>query len=342
MVKTKPPLTPEELVAKLSKDEWAPVYLLAGPDQHRIERTARWMRERCVEEAAADFNVESIHADEASPGEIVEKASAYPMFGGKRFVWVRRAEALPSGSAIEVLLRYLERPVESTVLVLTSAKLDKRLKLSNRIAESAGLVEFAQLRGAALFAQLRRQAKSHGLELRDDAAQTLVELVGEDLGELDAELGKLALQDEATTGAVDAELVRELVARSRAIDAFGLADALNASSPLQALDQWFAVRQTGGDLFGTAAILGWKLRQISQLQAALEEGLRPDAAAKAVGLAPWQARRTLELARGTDSVRAANALGAWRRADRTAKSSSLGAGLAYDLAILDWALDSPS
>jgi DNA polymerase-3 subunit delta len=331
-------VNPEELLAQLKAGESRPVYLLAGPDSHRMEKTARWLRERAVDAETRDFNCDTLYADECKPGQIVEKARAYPMFGTTRFVWVRRAEALPTGRDIEPLLNYLQAPVESTVLLLSSSKLDKRLKLSALCAEIGWVVEFAALSGAALVRQLQRQAKGHGLQLTAEGAQLLVELVGEDLGELDTELAKLALQDAADGRPLRGDEIRELVARSRDVDAFRLADSLDRGTPRQALLDWFQLRHGGGDVFGVAAVLGWKLRQIAQLRAGLDDGLAPEAAAKMAGLAPWQMRRTMPLAQSTTGFLSGGALSAWRTADRRAKSSSLGAGLAYDLAILDWAL----
>jgi DNA polymerase-3 subunit delta len=331
-------LSPSELLRELKSGEFAPVYLLAGPDSFRLERTARWLRERGVDAGLSDFNAETLYAEDSSPARIAETANAYPMFGGRRLVWVRHAESLPSGAQIEPLLRYLGQPSQSTVLILSANKLDRRLKLTSLCAEVGCVVEFALLSGVELRRQLQRQAKEHGVELSDGAADVLTELVGEDLAELDAELAKLALFGDVDARRIEAIEVRELVARSRDVDAFALADALDCAAPSGALALWCDLRRDGGDLIGAAGIVGWRLRQLAQLAAALEETQDEARASKLVGLAPWQARRLLSLVASTNVERSAAALAAWRQADRRAKSSSLGAEFAYDLAMLEWAL----
>lgn len=334
-------LEPGALRTELKRGHRAPVYLLAGADSFRAERTARWLREHSVQTDMADFNTEVLYADEVPPERIVESASSYPMFGGARFLWVRHAEALPSGAALGSLLQYLERPVETTLLVLTASKLDKRLKLTTACAEAGRVVEFAPLSGNALVAQVIRQGKEHGLGLTRDAAEGLVALVGEDLGELDGELAKLALFGVGEGGEISGEELRTLVARSRDINAFALADALDGSRPGPALRSWLTLRSGGGDVMGAAAILGWRLRQLVQIRAALDAGDNPQSAARRLGLAPWQTRRLGPLAESSSSQRLAGALEAWREADRRAKSTSLGDGLAYDLALLSWAAGEP-
>lgn len=334
-------LDPEELRHSLAKEDPKPVYLLAGPDSYRSERTAMWLRRTAVDEATRDFNTQVIYADETSPATVAEAASAYPMFSGRRFLWVRHCETLPSGAAAEALLHYLESPSPTTILVFTSSKLDRRLRFTAACAAHGVVVDFRPLSGAALFRQIQRQAKALELQLSPEAAAVLVELVGEDLGEIDNELAKLSLlRDEG--GPIQAQEVRTLVARSRDLDAFSLADLLRADDPLPALRAWTGIRSGRGDVIGTAAILSWRLRQLTQFRSALDEGGRPADAARRVGLPAWQARRLEPLVRtvGLDDLR--RTLERMREADLRAKSSRLGPDLAYDLALLDWAVEALS
>jgi len=260
-------LTPDQLRAELKQGEIRPVYLLAGVDTFRAERTARWLTRQSLDEANADFNRDTLYADEVPPARIAETAAAFPMFGERRVVWARHAEALPSGAAIAPLLAYLENPSEHTVLLITSSKLDKRLKLTGACAGRGRVVEFGRLVGRDLVAQVGRQAREHRLDLEPAAVQVLVDLVGEDLGELDAELAKLALQDDAEGRRIGPDEVRGLVARSRDVNAFALADALEPARPAEALGEWFALRNAGGDIMGCAAILAWRFRQLAQVRA---------------------------------------------------------------------------
>jgi DNA polymerase-3 subunit delta len=328
-------LSPAQLRGELKQGTLARVYLLAGPDGFRSERTARWLREKALEGPMGELNAESAWADETTPAKIAQDAAAYPMFGGRRLLWVRHAESLPTGTAIEPLLRYLERPAESTVLVLTSSKLDKRLKLTTACAATGRVVEFATLPAGELADQVARQARSHGLELDTAAVRMLVDLVGDDLSEIDQELAKLGLL--GAEGPVAAEQVRGLVARSRAIDGFEIADALDQQRPEHLLHAWTELRRRGTDPFGNAAILGWRLRQLVLIQELVAEGHPARDAASLAGLPPWQARRLIPLVESHTQESLQKTLEEFVRADRRAKSSSLGAGIAYDVAILGWA-----
>lgn len=330
-------LDPGQLRSELKSGKLYPVYLLAGADTFRAEKTARWLRSRVVQDASGELNAESLWADEKSPAQIAEAAAAYPMFGGRRFVWVRHAEKLAAGTAVEPMLRYLQNPVESTVLVLTSSKLDKRLKFTTQCADRGRVVEFAPLRGADLAAQVGRQASGYGLSLRPEAVHTLLDLVGDDLAELDQELQKMSLLSPDASGALGSEEVRALVARSRDIDGFELADRFDARDPAGLLEGWTELRRRGSDPFGTAAILHWRLRQLIQLAEAKAAGFDDREAGTRTGMSPWQLRRVMPLVHNSSAEQLRATLEGMRQAERRAKGSSLGAGLAYDLALLDWA-----
>lgn len=328
-------LDPAQLRGELRRGTVARVYLLAGADQFRAERTARWLREKALEGPMGELNAASLWADETAPAAIAQDAAAFPMFGGQRFLWVRHAEALPAGDAVEPLLRYLKRPSESTVLVMTSGKLDKRLKLTAACADAGRVVGFNPLSGAELDAQVRRQAAAHDLELVPAAVQMLVDLVGNDLAEIERELEKLALQ--GASGRMEADELRDFVARSRAIDGFELADALDQREPRPLLRAWTELSRRGADPFGNAAILGWRLRQLVLLQELIGEGHAPGDAASLAGLPPWQARRLIPLVESHSRESLHRTLEGFVEADRRAKSSSLGAQIAWDVAILSWA-----
>lgn len=332
-------IDPGALRSELKQNELRPVYLLAGADGFRAERTARWLRDKVLETDPTGLNAESAWADETTPAKIAEAASAFPMFGGQRFLWVRHAESLPAGTAIEPLLRYLERPSDSTILVMTSAKLDKRIKLTSACAKAGRVVDFGPLSPRELPAQVARQAKAHGLDLAPDAVQVLTELVGDDLAEIDQELAKLALQPDAARQALDGARVREFVGRSRDVDSFELANALDPQKPRDFLHAWTEQRRRGGDVYGAGAILAWRLRQLAMLKAGLEAGMDAREAGGVAGLSPWQQRSVIPLARAHSAAGLEKTLEVFRRADRRAKSSSLGAELSFDLAVLRWATD---
>ncbi len=332
-------ISPEELRSELKQGLRHPVYLLAGSDRFRAERTAQWLRQENVDPAMGDLNVDLLWADDTTPAEIAQKASAYAMFGGRRLVWVRHCELLPTGETIAPLLRYLDSPSPDTTVVFTSDRLDKRLKFVGACAAHGRVVDFAPLRGAALRHQVQRQAAAHGVSLQPEAVELLLDLVGEDLGELESEVQKLALARSEAREAQpwSAEEIHRAVSASRDLEAFELVDCMDPRDPVVALRQWFRMRQRGSDVYGASAIVLWRFRQLMQLRATLDDGVDARDAARKLGLSPWQAKRLTPLALKYSSDHLMRTLELYRRAEGYAKGTGIDAGMAYDLAFLGWA-----
>jgi DNA polymerase-3 subunit delta len=79
---------------------------------------------------------------------------------------------------------------------------------------------------------------AHGIKLSPDAARLLVELVGNDLGRLDGELAKLALQSDDTGGKVDADAVTHSAAFQREQEMWDMTNELAAGNAAAALKRW--------------------------------------------------------------------------------------------------------
>jgi DNA polymerase-3 subunit delta len=147
----------------------------------------------------ADFDLDRLEGDEATPGQLTDALRTLPMMARRRLVWLREpaggrgtwktlAEALPE------LVRAL--PADPTaVLVVTAGPVDRRLAWVKVFAAApAAHVECeapTQARELAAFA--RREAKRLGVRLAADAADALAERVGPHLLRLRGELEKAAL-----------------------------------------------------------------------------------------------------------------------------------------------------
>src|SRR6185503_12366487 len=122
----------------------------------------------------------------------------------------------------EILLNYLNRPVETSVVIFNADDIDKRKKVCKKLMSGAAF-EFAALNNA----ELTSWARAHLAELKADAAppviSRVVELVGSNVRMLANELNKLAVAA-LPSGRISPELVEELVGRSRELMNWELTD----------------------------------------------------------------------------------------------------------------------
>jgi DNA polymerase-3 subunit delta len=191
-------------------------------------------------EEAAHWNREVLHADQLAPDDLVAAGASLSLFGGRRLVLVRGIGNLPAKTADRLRDALAEArrgaagwPAEGTTVLLVAAGADRRAP-GLRILPEADQVEVRPPAGRALGGWLRERARGAGLDLPPEAAAALVELVGEDLSRLAAEIEKAALYA-GDDRRVSEEAVRALAGETRTRQYWELTQALEEARRVDAL-----------------------------------------------------------------------------------------------------------
>lgn len=206
-----------------------PVYALVGDDSFlQIEKLAQILHELGADVQRADFDGET-----AELADVLDELRSFAMFGTGKLVAVRDGDEFVSRYR-EQLEEFLEQPPLSGTLVLRMASLPKNQRIHKIIAKVGAIVECkppADLRRWII----DRGRTVHQLAIGADAAELLAELIGADLGRLDNELAKLALQ--VSAGMVTADDIRT-VAFQREQEMWDMTNELAAGRPREALRRW--------------------------------------------------------------------------------------------------------
>jgi DNA polymerase III delta subunit len=208
-----------------------PVYALVGSDTFlQLQKLAEVAAELGPDAARADFE-----GDAAQLAEVLDELRSFAMFGGgEKLVVVREADPFLTRYR-EQLEDYVASPSNSAVLVLRLSSLPANQRIHKAIAKVGEVVNCSPPKDLARWVVDRAKA-AHGIALNPEAARTLVDMIGDDLGRLDNELAKLALQTDG--GKVDAAAVAGNVAFQREREMWDLTNALAAGQPAEALRRW--------------------------------------------------------------------------------------------------------
>jgi DNA polymerase-3 subunit delta len=192
------------------------------------------------DQEAAHWNREVLHADQLTPDDLVSAGATLSLFGGRRLVLVRGVGDLPAKAADRLRDALAEArratagwPAEGTTVLLVAAGADRRAP-GLRILPEADQVEVRPPAGRAVVGWLRERARGAGLDLPPAAAQTLIELVGEDLSRLAAELEKAAIYAGGDRR-VSEDVVRALAGETRSRQYWELTQALEEARRSDAL-----------------------------------------------------------------------------------------------------------
>lgn len=227
-------VTREDLRRELRANRVEPLYLLFGAETYLRDAAARAITEAALRGASLrEFNEATFNLEDADVQQALAVAYQMPMMAERRLLKITNFVKLREADEA-ALLRYLARPVETTVLILVAEELDKRRKLTKVLLDACVAVEFAPLKDAELFAWCKSRLKELKAEADERTLHQLVGLVGSDVRRLSTEIEKLATAA-LPSNRITMESVDELVNRSREISNFELSDHIVSRDRRRAL-----------------------------------------------------------------------------------------------------------
>ncbi len=228
-------LTRVELERSLKAGKVAPLYLLVGCESYLRDVAAKSIADTAlVGTLLREFNESSFSLMSDSAMAAVAAAEQLPMMSERRVVKVRDFGKVRETEE-DILINYLSRPVDSTVMIFVADDLDKRKKLTKSLLKDCTVVEFAAVKDAEAKAWARTRLKELKINADDRVLTDIVKLVGCNLQTLSSEVDKLAASA-LETKQITPQMVDDLIGRSRELSNFDLGDQLIAGDRRRALE----------------------------------------------------------------------------------------------------------
>lgn len=206
-----------------------PVHALVGSDLFfQLEK----LRE-ILASLPPDVQRLDVEGETAQLADVLDELRSFSMFSSSKIVIVRQADEFISRYR-ESLEQYVAKPAPDSVLVLRVASLPGNQRIHKLIAAHGQVHDCNPPKDVAGWIAQRAKT-AHKLTMKPDAARFLADLVGNDLGRLDNELAKLALQNE---GAVDATAIQTSVSFQREQEMWDLTNAIGMGNVAEALRRW--------------------------------------------------------------------------------------------------------
>ena len=282
-----------------------PVYLLTGGDRPKIETALKRLRGHFVPEA-----IDIANALDTSGESVVARCNAGSLFGDAKLVVIEDVDGRRDSDQrrkggwkavdVEAVGAYLRNPAPDTVLALVGEDVKKTTALWKACAKAGTILEFAVAK-KGLQGWVTEQFRQRGVQAEPEASAMLVQLVGDDLRGLAAEVDKLATW--AAGDPVGEREVEALVATTADAPTFALTDAWavrDAPRALAASETIFeresrTRRDTAPRLAGA---LGSHLGRLRTMKGLAAEGLQPKQAAEKLKLHPFYAEKLYAQAEG--------------------------------------------
>ena len=259
--------TPATVLKQIASGKLAPVYLVLGDDEHeKAELAAEF--EHVIEEGLRAFNVDRFYGGETSLGAILDAARTFPMMAPRRVVITLRAErAIQPKRESEAATRdaeaftaFIESPPSHVTLVLISAALDERRRLTKRLLAHATVVRCGQLETVSDAQRwIRARMKAADKRMADDAIRLMSERVGPDTRRLRDEVDRLLLFC-ANAEEISVSDVRDVAGPAAAYDNWAVTRAIERGATPVALRELGLALERGAVPYMVLGQLAWVAR----------------------------------------------------------------------------------
>jgi DNA polymerase-3 subunit delta len=270
--------------------ELKPAYLIAGADWPKVDAAVDRLRARFPEES-----IEQLSVGGEQPVDIVGACNALGLFGGRRLVLVRGVEGLDEESVAEVVA-YLADPAPDTVLALFGGSgITQKHPLAKAVAAvgDVRLYEAPERKQAADWV-VRRFADA-GVRCPTPVARRLVEVAGDDVGELALEVEKLAAYcRDAEPRVEDVEL---LVIPHADVKPWDITDAWGRRDAATVLQLATTDVERPDDVGRIVSQLAAHVRRVYRAVVLLDAGASQGDMARELGLKPYPAQKLAAQAR---------------------------------------------
>jgi DNA polymerase III delta subunit len=282
-----------------------PIYALIGEDGFLLTEKLLSM----LRQLPGDAHRVEVDGQQAELADVLDELRSFALFGSGKIVIVRDGDDFISRFR-EQLEKYLANPSTSATLVLRLSSLPANQRIY-KLIDKLGGIQRCQVPKDLVPWIIQQGRTAHQLTLSVNVARLLAELVGADLGRLDNELSKLALQSD--NGKIDMSDIAGTVAFQREQEMWDMTNELADGKTTEALRRWRQLVQMDASAeFRAVTWLTMWLEKVGKALAMKNQGMRLADIAQQLKIWPAHRQepfmRTAQAMGQTGVVRALNLL----------------------------------
>ncbi len=270
----------EDLRNQLKRREFAPVYVLFGPETYLRDLAAKTIADLSFTAGEfRDFNETAFSLNsEGNLEKALAAAEQLPMMASRRIVRLNDVRVSASGyrdtitEAHEPILnRFLSDPPEHSTVILVADELNGVRKMGRFLREKTAAVEFTRLTENDLAVWAEREFKDAGVAIDDLSLRFFLGKMGPDVLRLTNEVKKLAAAS-MPGGVVDIDLVEALAPDTRELTNFELTDHLVAGRRSKAIASLNKILDDGAEPLALLGLLAYNYRRLLMAKDMMKRG----------------------------------------------------------------------
>lgn len=261
------------------------IYLFHGPDSYIIKsKTNQIINKIGVDE----FNITVYDADETNIINALNDAQTIPFMSLKKIIIIKNCYFLTNEKIkkeikhdINALSRYLDNPVEETVLILTApyAKLDERKAITKAVKNKANVIKCEPMKQVDLSSWMRRQLGKNNIKIERPALEEFIKRVEHNTEVAVTEMRKLILYA-SDMDFVDIDTIKKVITKNVEDNVYEITNNILDNKQSKALEIYNDLIQHSEDPLRILGILVNKYREILHVKLLLKDGKDQAAIAK--------------------------------------------------------------
>ena len=280
-----------------------------GREQLLIDWAIGAIMDKYLNPAVVSLEFSKISGPDRTVDEIKNCCETLPMLSEKRVVLVPDFSVLAGekekhfGEAEEKeLIDYLKTMPETTLLIFTGQKADKRKKIYKTISESGAVYEFSELSQPLLVNFIQKRLKAAGKTAGKQAISTFVELSG--YYDKDTEYTLYNIENDvkkaichAQGQEVTAEDFGITVAGNIDTNVFSMLDFISRGQKGEAFVLLHNILDSGDSVYKLLALICSQFELMLSVKEMQEEGLHFSGIQKELGVHEFRVKKAMEFAR---------------------------------------------
>ena len=223
------------IISDLKKKIYKNVYFLHGDEPYYIDLIIDFIQDNVLTDEEKSFNQVVLYGEETDMPSIINTARRFPMMSNQQVVIVKEAHYLKD---LDQLTKYLEHPLDSTVLVISYKylKLDKRTSLYKGLDRNKNVELYLseRLRDYQVPDWIDSYLHDHNIKAERNVSYILTEYLGSDLSRIVNELDKLMIGMSDGEHIITAEDIEKCIGISKDFNNFELQNAIGRKDLLKA------------------------------------------------------------------------------------------------------------
>lgn len=263
----------EQLSDEIKRKGLSPVYLISGDEPLQLNEAADLIRLKAREQGVEERVVLDV-ATGFDWNRLIEESASMSLFASTRLIELRMGSSKPGRDGGKVLTEYAEQLASDNILLITSDRLDKKVKQSKwyKSLNKVGVtIQVWPIDADCLPEWIRQRIQKYNKHITVDAAQLIADCVEGNLLAAGQEIDKLCLLIDNPE--ITADDVIAAVADSTRYDVFELIECAYANKTKRLLRILSGLKSEGMEPMAIYGALMWDYRRLCSMAYHFDKGL---------------------------------------------------------------------